>query len=431
MPASQSPTLSTLPLDISAPAFKADPGPVCAAMRAEHPVARIAVAIGASGAAYLVNRYEDALIVLRDERFVKDVRHARPLDDLKLPWTPNALKPLSHTLLDADGEEHRRLRNLVRDAFAPNYVAQLEPRVQHITDDLLSRMAARSSADLVADFALPLPLTVIGEILGVPEGDRMRFRGWVDSMLGVTASSRPTLRMLLKLPNILAMIGFVRRLIADHRAHPREDLIGRLVAVQEDGDRLTDDELLAMVLVLLIAGYETTVNLIATGALLLLRHPDQLARLRQDPQLIGPAVEELLRLGTPVDVATERYAREDVDIAGVSIPRGALVLVNIQSANTDEQRFPHAAGSVDVTRTDNHHLSFGQGAHYCLGAPLARMEGRVALSALIRRFPELSVAVPVDSLRWRRGVSLRSLVKLPVNLSLLEKPRQRRSLIPR
>jgi cytochrome P450 PksS len=385
-------------------------------MRAEQPVARIAVAVGGTGEAYLVSRYEDAITVLRDERFVKDVRHARPLDDLKLPWTPKALKPLSHTLLDADGEEHRRLRNLVRDAFAPSYVAQLEPRVQQITDALLTRMATHSRADLVADFALPLPLTVIGEILGVPERDRMRFRGWVNSMLGVTASTRPTLRMLLKLPNILAMIGFVRRLIADHRAEPRADLIGRLVAVQENGDRLTDDELLAMVLVLLIAGYETTVNLIATGTLLLLRHPDQLARLRQDPQLIGPTVEELLRLGTPIDVATERYAREDVEIAGVTIPRGALVLVNIQAANTDERRFPHAAESVDVARTDNHHLSFGQGAHYCLGAPLARMEGRVAMCALIERFPELRLAVPAQSLRWRPGMSLRGLVKLPVSL---------------
>jgi cytochrome P450 len=416
MPATQSPTSSTQPVDVTAPAFKADPGPVCAFLRAEQPVARISVALGSTGDAYLVSRYDDALAVLRDERFVKDVRHARPLDDLKLPWTPGALKPLSHTLLDADGEEHRRLRNLVRDAFAPNYVAQLEPRVRQITDDLLSRMAAGARADLVADFALPLPLTVIGEILGVPVGDRLRFRGWVNSLLGVSAASRPTLRMLLKLPNILAMIRYLRRLVADHRAHPRDDLVSRLVAMQDNGDRLSDDELLAMVLVLLIAGYETTVNLIATGTLLLLRHPDQLARLRDDPSLISPAVEELLRLATPVDVATERYAREDVQIAGVTIPRGALVLVNLHSANSDERRFPQAPEALDLARSDNHHLSFGQGVHYCLGAPLARMEGRVALAALIQRFPNLTLAAPVETLRWRPGMSLRGLEKLPVSL---------------
>ena len=202
-------------------------------------------------------------MVLRDERFVKDVRHARPLDDLRLPWTPGALKPFAHTLLDADGDEHRRLRNLVRDAFAPAYVSQLEPRVRAIADQLLDRMAVSARPDLVADFALPLPLTVISEILGVPEHDRMRFRGGVQSMLGVTASSRLMLRMLLKLPSILAMIGCVRRLIADHRRYPRADLVSRLIGFQKDGDRLTDDELLAMVLVLLIAGDETTVNLIS------------------------------------------------------------------------------------------------------------------------------------------------------------------------
>ena len=416
MPAIQSPTPpKSLSLDLSTPAFKADPGPVCAHLRAEQPVARISVAIGSAGEAYLVNRYDDALAVLRDERFVKDVRHARPLDDLKLPWTPAALKPLSHTLLDADGEEHRRLRNLVRDAFAPQL--RRPARAARAADHRRPAYPhGGTRADLVADFALPLPLTVIGEILGVPERDRLRFRRWVNSLLGVTASSRPTLRMLLKLPSILAMIRSMRRLIADHRARPQDDLVGRLVGMQDNGDRLTDDELLAMVLVLLIAGYETTVNLIATGTLLLLRQPDQLARLRDDPGLIGPAVEELLRLATPIDVATERYAREDVEIAGVTIPRGALVLVNIRSANGDERRFAQTSESLDLARADNHHLSFGQGVHYCLGAPLARMEGRVAMARLIQRFPELSLAAPAESLRWRPGLSLRGLEKLPVNL---------------
>ncbi len=169
--------------------------------------------------------------------------------------------------------------------------------------------------------------------------------------------------------------------------------------------------------VLLIAGYETTVNLIATGVLLLLGHQDQLARLREEPALIGSAVEELLRLATPVDVATERYAREDVEIAGVTIPRGALVLVAIVSANADETRFP-APERLDVARGDNRHLAFGLGPHYCLGAPLARMEGRIAIEELIRRFPNLRLAVPVERLRWRPSVSLRGLVSLPVLLSV-------------
>jgi cytochrome P450 PksS len=212
------------------------------------------------------------------------------------------------------------------------------------------------------------------------------------------------------------MMRFLRRLIAERRARPREDLISRLANVREGTDRLSSDELLAMVAILLIAGYETTVNLIGTGTLLLLQHPDQFARLRSDPQLIGPAVEELLRLATPIDLATERYAREDVQVGGVTIPRGSLVMVAVVSANADERRFAEPE-QLDIGRQDNHHLSFGHGAHYCLGAPLARLEGRVAIGSLVRRFPNLRLLVPPDQLAWRASVSLRGLVSLPVGAS--------------
>ena len=221
----------------------------------------------------------------------------------------------------------RTLKLLVRDTFAPRYITQLEPRVQQVTDELLERMAAAGRADLVADYALRLPLTLISEILGVSERDRLRFRRWFTSLLAAASSSgRTSLRLLIKLPDILAMMRFLRRLVAERRERPRDDLVSRLAGAGEDGDRLSENELLAMVALLLIAGYETTVNLIATGTLLLLTHPGELVRLRQDPGLMGPAVEELLRLGSPVDVATERYAREDVEVAGVTIPRGSLVL---------------------------------------------------------------------------------------------------------
>jgi cytochrome P450 len=412
---------STMPLDITSANFKANPWPACAHLRAEQPVVRVPVRVHASmDEAYLITRYEDAAAVLRDERFVKDVRSARDARHLGLSWMPRALKPLAHTMLDADGDEHRRLRTLVRDTFAPKHIAQLEPRVHELVDELLDRMAGAdhsSMVDLVADFALPLPLTVIAEILGIPERDRLRFRRWFASLIGVETSSRPNVSVLMKLPKILAMMRFLRRLVAERRAHPGDDLISRLELVQEGGDRLTEDELVAMLGVLLIAGYETTVNLIATGTLLLLGHPDQLTRLREDPVLIDPAVEELLRLATPVDVATERYAREDVEIAGVTIPRGALVLVAIVSANADETRFPEPE-RLDVARGENRHLAFGLGPHYCLGAPLARMEGRIALEGLIRRFPNLRLGVPVEQLRWRPSVSLRGLVSLPVSLAM-------------
>jgi cytochrome P450 len=405
---------TTLP-DIASTDFKANPWPACAHLRAERPVVRVPVRMHTSmDEAYLVTRYEDAAAVLRDERFVKDVRSARDAHHLGVPWMPRALKPLAHTMLDADGDEHRRLRTLVRDTFAPKHIAQLEPRVRELVDELLDRMAGAPTVDLVADFALPLPLTVIAEILGIPERDRLRFRRWFSSLIGLDTSSRPTVSVLMKLPKILAMMRFLRRLVAERRAHPGDDLVSQLAHTDEDGDRLTEDELVAMVGVLLIAGYETTVNLIATGVLLLLGRPDQLARLREEPALIGPAVEELLRLATPVDVATERYAHEDVEIGGVTIPRGALVLVAIVSANADQRRFPEPE-RLDVARGENRHLAFGLGPHYCLGAPLARMEGRIAIEGLIHRFPNLRLAVPVEQLRWRPSVSLRGLVALPVS----------------
>lgn len=404
------------PLDIASTAFKADPWPACAHLREVQPVARVPVRVHlGSDEAYLITRYEDAATVLRDERFVKDVRRARNTQDLGVPWMPRALKPLAHTMLDSDDEEHRRLRTLVRDTFAPKHVTLLEPRVRELVGTLLDRMAAADRVDLVADFALPLPLTVISEMLGVPERDRLRFRRWFSSLIGVSASNRPSLSMLLKLPDIFAMMRFLRRLVAERQAHPGDDLVSRLAVAQAGDDRLSEDELVAMLGILLIAGYETTVNLIATGTWLLLGHPDQFARLREEPALIGSAVEELLRLATPVDVATERYAREEVEIAGVTIPRGALVLVAIVSANADEMRFPQPE-QMDVSRAENRHLSFGLGPHYCPGAPLARMEACVALEALIQRFPHLRLAAPAEQLHWRPGVSLRGLISLPVSL---------------
>jgi cytochrome P450 len=397
--------------DVVSAAFKAEPLPACARLRAELPVARVPVP--RADDAYLVTRYEDAVAVLRDERFVKDVRAARDPGNRRMPWMPKALKPIARTMLDTDGADHRRLRSLVRDTFTPRYVAQLEPRAQQIADELLERMAAAGRADLVADYALLLPLTLISEILGVAERDRLRFRRWFNSLVSAGSAGQANWRLLLELPDILAMMRFLRRLVAERRAEPRDDLVSQLAGPGQDGDRLSENELLAMVALLLIAGYETTVNLIATGTLMLLTHPDELSRLRDDPSLVETAVEELLRLGSPIDVATERYAREDVEVAGVVIPRGALVLVGIVSANADGARFGEPE-RLDVGRPDNHHVAFGLGPHYCLGAPLARLEGRVAIGSLIKRFPDLRLAVPPETLRWRASMSLRGLVSLPV-----------------
>lgn len=399
---------------IDTEAFKADPLPACARLRAERPVVRRPVPF-AEGHAYIVTRYAEAAEVLRDERFVKNVRTARDPGDLRMPWAPRALRPLQHTMIDRDGAEHRRLRGLVQEIFGPRYMAALEPRITEVVAGLLDRLGTLPSPDLVEHFALPLPLTVIAEVMGVGEADRMRFRRWVGTLLGARPSRRPTFRMLAKLPDVYAMMGFLRRLVRERRADPRDDLISRLAEPDASGDRLDEDELVAMVFILLIAGYETTVNLIATGTLLLLRNPDELDRLQADPGLIGPAVEELLRLACPADHASERYAAEDVEIGGVLIPRGSLVLVGVISANTDGARFADAE-RLDLGRTDNRHLAFGLGPHYCLGAPLARLEGRIAIGGLVERFPRMRLAVPPERLRWRSGIILRGLRSLPVRV---------------
>lgn len=220
-------------------------------------------------------------------------------------------------------------------------------------------------------------------------------------------------RIFWTLPDVYIFVRYLRRLFVQRRAQPQDDLITALVQAEEAGDKLSEDELVAMVILLLIAGYETTVHLIASGALALLQHPEQRERLRQNPALAEPAVEELLRFMSPLDFATPRFTREDVCIGSVTIPRGDLVLAALGSANHDESQFP-AAETLDLARQPNKHLAFGMGAHFCLGAPLARLEGQIALTTLIRRFPELRLAAGSASLRWRKLLFLRALEELPV-----------------
>jgi cytochrome P450 PksS len=223
------------------------------------------------------------------------------------------------------------------------------------------------------------------------------------------------------LPSVWMLMRYIRKIIKKRRAKPQDDLVSALVGAEEAGDTLSEDELLAMIFLLLLAGYETTANLIGNGTLALLEHPDQMEKLRNDPGLIKPAVEELLRYGSPVELAITRYAREDVTLAGVTIPRGAGVLAAIASANRDERQFANP-DSLDITREPNKHLSFGLGMRFCLGAALARMEGQIAMSTLLRRLPDLRLAVPVSAVRWRRGLMLRGLEALPVAFGTTGRP---------
>jgi cytochrome P450 len=402
-----------VPPDLSSPRFKADPYPFYARLRAEAPVWRTTLPDKRS--AWLVTRYEDVARVLKDDTFAKDKLNAMdPGQRARMPWVPGFLKPLERNMLDLDDPDHARLRALVSKAFTPRLIEMLRGRIEALCEGLLDAMGRerrrKGGAELVADYALPLPATVIADLLGVPAEDHAKFHLWSSRLVSVS-SRRDMLRAV---PAALAFVRYLRQLIGRRRADPQDDLITALIRAEEAGDRLSEDELLAMAFLLLVAGHETTVNLIACGTLALLEHPEQANALRNDPSLTKLAVEELLRYTSPVEMATERYPRGDAEIGGVTIPRGELVLAVLGSANRDERRFEDPE-VLDLARDPNRHLAFGRGGvHHCLGAPLARMEGQIALNAFLERFPEARLAVAPELLRWRRGMFLRGLERLPL-----------------
>jgi cytochrome P450 PksS len=397
------------PPNIASPAFKANPYSFYARLRNESPVCRMTLPTRES--AWLISRYDDVVKVLKDDRFVKNPANALTPEQIRRqPWFRKMFKPLKRNMLDLDPPDHTRFRALVSKAFTPRLIEQMRDRIQTLTNELLDAVQDRGGMDLIHDYALPLPTTIIAEMLGVPVRDRHRFHRWSNALLAAAASKWGLMKAV---PNGWALLRYVRKIVRRRRADPQEDLISALIRADEAGDTLSEEELVAMLFLLLVAGHETTVNLIGNGVLALLEHPDQLARLRDDPALIRPAVEELLRYGNPVDMATERYTRDEVTIGGVTIPRGEMVFVLLASANRDERQFANP-DVLDLGREPNKHVAFGLGTHFCLGAPLARLEGQIAINTLLRRFPDFGLAVPPDRLRWRGGLVLRGLEALPV-----------------
>jgi pimeloyl-[acyl-carrier protein] synthase len=384
------------------PAFVADPYPTYHRLRAEDPVHFSSLGF------WVLTRYEDVVMTLRDPRFAKEAiaswvaaRFGRTMPGVGL------------SMLDRDPPDHTRLRGLVMRAFTPRVVEALRPRIQGIVDDLIDQVAGAGAMDLIEDFAYPLPVMVICEMLGVPAGDRDRFKHWsLDIARGLDAILLPPDSDVTRRSEAarIALSDYFRELIAARRAAPRADLLSGLIAAEEAGDKLHPDELLATCILLLVAGHETTVNLIGNGSLALLRHPDQLRRLRNDPALIGSAVEELLRYDGPVQ-RTARIPSEDVTIAGRTIGKGEMVMPFIGAADRDPAQFPDP-DRLDITRADNRHIAFGWGIHFCLGAPLARVEGQIAINTLVQRLPALTLAT--DTPEFRQSLTLRGLAALPV-----------------
>ena len=390
---------------IDSPRFKANPYPIYARLRTEAPVYRAKVAFWLP-AIWIVTRYDDVVSVLKDPRFSKDYIQA-------YPWIPPSVRAMFRNLLSIDPPDHTRLRSLVQKAFTPGLIGGLRDRIQAICDELLDRCAGSGDRiELIRDYALPVPLTIIADLLGIPVKDRSRFGPWTKKVAAASASASLSV-FVRALPALASVSRYIRGLVTQRRASPQDDLMTALVRAEESGDRLTEDEIVSMVILLLLAGHETTVHLIATGALTLMQHPEQRMRMQETPELRASGVDEILRYTSPVEFATPRITLEDVTIGAVTIPRGELVGVSLGSANHDESQFP-SPEKFDVAREPNRHIAFGMGSHFCLGAALARLEGEIALTTLFRRFPDLRLAVPSDSLRWRRSLALRGLVALPV-----------------
>jgi len=403
---------ATRKYDLYSDDFRARAYETFAQMRADDPVF-CQPGIDGETLIWFVSRYDDvAAVLLDDERFVRDPALAFTADELQASaqGMPEAFAFIDQNMLNRDGDDHRRLRKLVTKAFTPRMVELLRPRIEEIADSLIDAVEQRGEMDLVEEYAFPLPITVIAELLGIPVADRERFRRWSNAV--VTPALGPD--ALAEFGALMTeFVAYLRELFERRRAAPADDLISALLQVRDGGDALSEEELFSMVVLLIVAGHETTVNLIANAVLALLEHPDALAALRDDPVRIPDAVEECLRYDGPVERALNRWAATDVELGGHTIRRGDIVIVLIGSADRDPEQFPDP-DVLDLERSEGRHLAFGRGSHYCLGAPLARLEGEIALKVLLRRLPALRLAVPRDELRWRPVPLFRSMVALPV-----------------
>ncbi|MCP1308593.1 cytochrome P450 family protein [Paenibacillus tyrfis] len=367
------------------------------------------------GAAWVAFRHDDVVAILKDPRFVKDIRKLSPPQDQRESVHENAsvnkfvewTKQMPN-MLTVDPPDHTRLRRLASKAFTPHTIEGLRPRIQQIADELLDAVQERGRMDLITDFAYPLPMTVISEMLGIPASDRNQFREWTRELL--SASLDPN-----QADDVGAVLDkfveYIKALLADKRAHPGDDITSGLVQAYDEGDQLSENELISTIWLLIVAGHETTVNLIGNGILALLQHPEQMRMLRSDPSLLPSAVEELLRYAGPVIIGS-RLAAEDLTLHGKEIREGEMVLVSLAGANLDPHRFSNPE-ALDITREENEHLAFGKGIHLCLGAPLARLEGQIAFGTLLQRLPHLRLAVAPEQLTYNRS-TLRSLTSLPV-----------------
>jgi cytochrome P450 len=425
-------------LDFGNPAFLETAYDTYAKLRADGPVSRIRFAQNESAddqerqrqaafaqALYLVTQYDEGTAALLDGRFSVDrLRNMPPEQRAEIERAAEAdpqFRPLRNNLLSVDPPDHTRLRKLVQPSFTARSIDVLKPRIRQIADELLDEAERAAAArgetapnrtmDLVPAFAYPLPMTVISEMVGIPTEDRAQVRIWTENLLRADRGDREAMNETRQ--RIGEFIDYLKALFERRRHDPADDLISQLVQAEEDGDKLDEDELLSMVFIVYIAGFVTTVNLIGNGVVALLTHPEQLARLKADPALLGNAVEETLRYWGPAEATLPRTATTEVTIGEQVIARGEQVMVSLASLDRDPRRFANP-NAFDITRTDaNRHVAFGKGIHVCLGAPLARVEGQIAFEVLFGRYPDLRLAIPENEIRWGAGL-LRGFGSVPL-----------------
>jgi cytochrome P450 len=398
-------------INLASQAFARNPFPTYASLREAGPVIRTRLPL--LGKTWVATTHQAAGEVLKEgETFVMEAKKVGKTFFIGVfRLLPRILRVFTDNMVYHDDPDHRRLRRLVEQAFSRHSVENLRGRIGVLCDGLLDGFAGRETVDLLQEWARPLPVAVICELLGLPDEDRPKFTRWVRALF----RSISLFGMLLALPSLFRLLKYLRRHFEECRRQPRPGLMTGLVQAEQDGDKLSEDELLAMAFLLLFAGFETTVHLLSGGTLALLKAPDQKERLLGDWSLLPPAVEELLRFVSPVQMSEARYVTRDLEFHGQSLRRGDCIVALLGAANADPARFPDPQ-KLDLARSPNPHLSFGSGMHFCLGAQLARVEAQVGLERLFTRYPRLALAVADSELRYSGNMLLRALVALPVHL---------------
>ncbi|MBE7107010.1 cytochrome P450 [Bacillus cereus] len=399
----------SLESQLSFPVFKQEAYDIYKELREFHPV--YPLSSGEKSQSWLITRHEDAISLLKDATLMKNIENVfNNEEEVNVPISLENRELLRNHMLNSDPPDHNRLRSLAQKAFTPKMIIQLEDQIQYIADTLLSKIEHNNSINLVSDYAFPLPIMVISEMLGVPLEDQHKFKVWSQAII----STPHTLEDMQKNNQKLGEFAeYIQHLVNKKREQPADDLISALIKAESEGMKLNASELYSTITLLIVAGHETTVNLITNMTLALLEHPVQLQKLRQNPNLIDSAIEEALRFYSPVELTTLRWTAEPFTMHGQDIQSKDRIIISVASSNRDERIFPDA-DVFDITRKNNRHIAFGHGSHFCLGAPLARLEAKIAISTLLHHLPNIQIQGERGQIRWEENYLMRSLEELPL-----------------